>query len=78
MRKVINQNPWFFVAFVDVLTFGLLLVYRLGFGDMVKIARVFPRKTNASPEDALAFFGPPPEIVPDLLDREAAEHEGHR
>ena len=23
------------------------------------IARVFPRKTNASPTDALAFFGPP-------------------
>ena len=25
-----------------------------------KIARVFPRKTNASPDDDLAFFGPPP------------------
>ncbi len=24
------------------------------------IARVFPRKTNASPDDSLAFFGPPP------------------
>lgn len=27
----------------------------------MRIARVFPRKTEASPEDALAFFGPPPE-----------------
>lgn len=27
---------------------------------MEKIARVFPRKTNASPDDDLAFFGPPP------------------
>ena len=26
----------------------------------MKIARVFPRKTNASPLDELAFFGPPP------------------
>lgn len=25
-----------------------------------KIARVFPRRTAASPDDALAFFGPPP------------------
>jgi len=25
----------------------------------MKIARVFPRKTNASPEDELSFFGPP-------------------
>ena len=24
------------------------------------VARVFPRKTNASPDDELAFFGPPP------------------
>ncbi len=28
---------------------------------MSNIARVFPRKTTASPDDALAFFGPPPE-----------------
>lgn len=28
------------------------------------IARVFPRKTKASPTDALAFFGPPPTILP--------------
>ncbi len=27
----------------------------------MKIARVFPRKTTASPDDALAFFGSPPE-----------------
>lgn len=27
--------------------------------DLEQIARVFPRKTNASPTDALAFFGPP-------------------
>jgi hypothetical protein len=26
----------------------------------MQIARVFPRKTKASPDDALAFFGPPP------------------
>lgn len=25
-----------------------------------RVARVFPRKTTASPEDSLAFFGPPP------------------
>lgn len=28
---------------------------------MNKIARVFPRKTKASPDDGLAFFGEPPE-----------------
>lgn len=27
----------------------------------MRIARVFPRKTAASPDDELAFFGPPPE-----------------
>lgn len=27
---------------------------------MVKIARIFPRKTKATPEDELCFFGPPP------------------
>jgi hypothetical protein len=26
----------------------------------MKLARVFPRKTKASPDDAMAFFGPPP------------------
>jgi hypothetical protein len=26
----------------------------------MKLSRVFPRKTKASPDDALAFFGPPP------------------
>ena len=31
---------------------------------MNKIARVFPRKTKASPDDSFAFFGPPtPEIT---------------
>ena len=29
----------------------------------MKIARVFPRKTNASPDDDLAFFGPPPDDI---------------
>ena len=28
---------------------------------MVRIARVFPRKTNATPVDEHAFYGPPPE-----------------
>ncbi len=28
------------------------------------LARVFPRKTKASPNDALAFFGPPPLLFP--------------
>jgi len=32
------------------------------------IARVFPRKTNASPDDPLAFFGEPPEELP-ILDQ---------
>jgi len=32
----------------------------------MKIARVFPRKTNASPDDDLAFFGPPPEPYPEV------------
>lgn len=29
----------------------------------MRIARVFPRKTNASPDDDLAFFGPPPDNI---------------
>lgn len=29
----------------------------------MRIARVFPRKTVASPDDALSFFGPPPMLV---------------
>ena len=35
---------------------------------MYKIARVFPRKTKASPDDALAFFGkpPPPSSIPEV------------
>lgn len=31
-----------------------------------KIARVFPRKTTASPDDTLAFFGQPPLILPEI------------
>lgn len=30
----------------------------------MKLARVFPRKTTASPDDDLAFFGPPPTVLP--------------
>ncbi len=30
----------------------------------MKIARVFPRRTKASPDDALAFFGPPGMFTP--------------
>lgn len=26
----------------------------------MKIARIFPRKTNATPDDSLVFFGGPP------------------
>lgn len=29
----------------------------------MKIARVFPRKTNATPDDELVFFGPPPLLI---------------
>jgi hypothetical protein len=29
----------------------------------MNIARVFPRRTKASPDDALAFFGPPPPLA---------------
>jgi hypothetical protein len=29
----------------------------------MRLARVFPRKTKASPDDAMAFFGPPPFFV---------------
>lgn len=29
----------------------------------MKIARVFPRKTNATPQDELAFFGTPPLLL---------------
>ena len=36
---------------------------------MPTIARVFPRKTNASPDDYLAFFGPPPKhLRPGVVD----------
>lgn len=30
----------------------------------MKIARVFPRRTNATPVDRLTFFGPPPRLFP--------------
>lgn len=32
----------------------------------METARVFPRKTNMSPTDPLAFFGPPPESLPEI------------
>ena len=32
----------------------------------MKIARVFPRKTNATPTDDLAFYGPPGLFVPEV------------
>ena len=31
----------------------------------MKIARVFPRRTKATPDDPLAFVGPPPKALPD-------------
>ena len=33
-----------------------------------RIARVFPRRTKASPDDELAFFGPPPLLFPPEVD----------
>ena len=32
----------------------------------MKIARVFPRRTNATPDDSLVFTKPPPKILPDI------------
>ena len=32
----------------------------------MQIARVFPRKTNATPDDSLAFTTPPPKVLPDI------------
>ena len=32
----------------------------------MKIARVFPRRTVATPDDDLAFTTPPPKILPDI------------
>jgi hypothetical protein len=29
------------------------------------LARVFPRRTNATPDDAYAFVGSPPALLPD-------------
>jgi hypothetical protein len=34
--------------------------------DILKIARVFPRRTTATPDDALAFVSPPPRSLPDI------------
>lgn len=34
----------------------------------MRIARVFPVKTNASPDDDLAFFGMPPLLIPPQVD----------
>ncbi len=31
-----------------------------------KVARVFPRRTKATPDDALAFTTPPPKVLPDI------------
>ena len=33
---------------------------------MLNIARVFPRRTNATPNDALAFTSPPPKVTPNV------------
>lgn len=35
-------------------------------GDAHEVARVFPRKTKATPTDALAFIGEPPLFLPDV------------
>ena len=35
-------------------------------GELMKIARVFPRRTKATPDDSLAFTGPPPKTPPDV------------
>lgn len=32
----------------------------------VRIARVFPRRTKATPDDDLVFFGPPPMFIPKI------------
>ena len=37
----------------------------------MKIARVFPRRTKATPDDPLAFTGPPPKGLPDRRQRVA-------
>jgi len=33
---------------------------------LLKIARVFPRRTTATPDDELAFTTPPPKVLPDI------------
>ena len=35
-------------------------------GDHIQIARVFPRRTAATPDDALAFTTPPPKDLTDI------------
>jgi hypothetical protein len=30
---------------------------------MTRLIRVFPRKTKATPDDALAYFGPPDQLA---------------
>lgn len=37
-----------------------------GIGQMVKIARVFPRVTNATPKDDYTFYGPPGMFLPEI------------
>jgi len=32
----------------------------------LRIARVFPRRTTATPDDELAFTGPPPKVIPEI------------
>jgi len=32
----------------------------------MRIARIFPRRTNATPDDELAFTTPPPKVTPDV------------
>jgi hypothetical protein len=34
--------------------------------DALRIARVFPRRTNATPDDELAFTSAPPKLLPDI------------
>ena len=42
------------------------IIKEKGESEIMKIARVFPRKTAASPDDDLAFFGLPPDLYPDV------------
>lgn len=40
-----------------------MTLVQIGIPSTLRLARVFPRKTKASPDDALAFFGPPDMFV---------------